>query len=109
MLPFIVEILPVILNSLKNAVTSTTYIENFVGKGVVSMLSTATDIVGRADQAFVVGKGLSNAGVELLGQKLANMTIGDIKAMLDLKNMDPLVVAKLIGQIKDLAIALVSI
>ena len=29
--------------------------------------------------------------------------------MLDLKNMDPIVVAELIGQIKDLAKALVSI
>ena len=57
----------------------------------------------------MVGKGLSKAGVDLLGQKLANMTIGDIKSMLDLKNMDPIVVAELIGQIKDLAKALVSI
>ena len=73
------------------------------------MLTTATDIVGRADQTFVVGQGLSNAGVELLGQKLAGMTIGDIIAMLDLKNLDPVVVAELLVQIKDLAKALVSV
>ena len=73
------------------------------------MLTSATDIVGRADQTFVVGQGLSNAGVELLGQKLAGMTIGDIIAMLDLKNLDPVVVAELLVQIKDLAKALVSV
>jgi len=73
------------------------------------MLTSATDIVGRAEQTFVVGQGLSNAGVELLGQKLAGMTIGDIKAMLDLKNLDPVVVAELLVQIKDLAKALVSV
>ena len=79
------------------------------GKAITSMLTSATDIVGRANQTFVVGQGLSNAGVELLGQKLAGMTIGDIKAMLDLKNLDPVVVAELLVQIKDLAKALVSV
>lgn len=77
-------------------------------KTIISMLTSTTDIVGRAEQTFIVGKGLSNAGVELLGQKLANMTIADIKAMLDLKNLDPVVVAELMGQIKDLCKALLS-
>lgn len=72
------------------------------------MLTNATDIVGRANQVFIVGQGLSNAGVEMLGKKLANMTIGDIQAMLDMKNLDPVVVVKLLGQLKDLAKALVS-
>jgi hypothetical protein len=72
------------------------------------MLTSATDIVGRANQVFIVGQGLSNAGVEMLGKKLANMTIGDIQAMLDMKNLDPVVVVKLLGQLKDLAKALVS-
>jgi hypothetical protein len=30
------------------------------------MLTSATDIVGRANQVFIVGQGLSNAGVEML-------------------------------------------
>jgi hypothetical protein len=47
--------------------------------------------VGRANQVFIVGQGLSNAGVEMLGKKLANMTIGDIQSMLDMKNLDPVV------------------
>lgn len=55
-----------------------------------------------------MGEGLSNAGVDLLGEKLANMTIGDIKAMLDLRNLDPVVVVQLFGQLKELARALVS-
>jgi len=79
------------------------------GDAITSMLTSATDLVGRADQMFVVGQGLSNAGVKSLGQKLAGMTIGDIKSMLDLKNMDPVVVAELLVQIKDLAKALVSV
>jgi hypothetical protein len=36
------------------------------------------------------------------------MTIGDIQSMLDMKNLDPVVVVKLLGQLKDLAKALVS-
>ena len=72
------------------------------------MMTSATDIVGRANQVFIVGQGLSNAGVEMLGKKLANMTIGDIQSMLDMKNLDPVVVVKLLGQLKDLAKALVS-
>jgi hypothetical protein len=38
------------------------------------MLTSATDIVGRANQVFIVGQGLSNAGVEMLGKKLARKT-----------------------------------
>ncbi|VDI54125.1 Hypothetical predicted protein [Mytilus galloprovincialis] len=77
-------------------------------KAITDMLSTATDIVGRADQVFIVGKGLSNSGVKMLGEKLANMTIGEIKAMLDLRNLDPVLIIELFGQLKDLAKALLS-
>jgi hypothetical protein len=72
------------------------------------MLTSATDIVGRANQVFIVGQGLSNSGVEMLGKKLANMAIGDIQAMLDMKNLDPVVGVKLLGQLKDLSKGLVS-
>lgn len=80
-----------------------------LAKAITDMLSTATDIVGRADQVFIVGKGLSNAGVKMLGEKLAHMTIGEIKAMLDLRNLDPVLIIELFGQLKDLAKALVSL
>lgn len=80
-----------------------------VAKAVTEMLSSATDIAGRANQVFIVGKGLSNAGVQMLGEKLAKMTIGEIKAMLDLRNLDPVVVIELFGQLKELSRSLVCI
>ena len=72
------------------------------------MMGATTDIQGRNKQTFVVGKGLSNAGVKLLGDKLANMTIGDLSAMFDMKNIDPMLIYELGVQLKDLAKALVS-
>ena len=57
---------------------------------------------------FVVGKGLTNSGIKLLGNKLAAMTIADLESMLDMKNVDPLEVWKLTNELKDLAKALVS-
>ena len=66
------------------------------------------EIAGRAKQAFIVGNGLSKEGVRLLGKKLACMTIGDLEALLDLKNIDPIKVAELMKNIGDLAKALVS-
>ncbi|VDI79784.1 Hypothetical predicted protein [Mytilus galloprovincialis] len=77
-------------------------------KAVTEMLSSATDIAGRANQVFIVGKGLSNAGVQMLGEKLAKMTIGEIKAMLDLRNLDPVVVIELFGQLKELSRSLLT-
>jgi hypothetical protein len=72
------------------------------------MLGTAVStIAGRAKQAFVVGNGLSQEGKRLLGKKLACMTIGDLEALLDLKNIDPVKVAELMKNIGDLAKALV--
>lgn len=74
------------------------------------MLGTAvSNIAGRAKQAFVVGNGLSQEGTRLLGKKLACMTIGDLEALLDLKNIDPVKVAELMKNIGDLAKALVRI
>lgn len=74
------------------------------------MLGTSvSNIAGRAKQAFVVGNGLSQEGTKLLGKKLACMTIGDLEALLDLKNIDPVKVAELMKNIGDLAKALVRI
>jgi hypothetical protein len=39
---------------------------------------------------------------------IITMTIGDIQSMLDMKNLDPVVVVELLGQLKNLAKALVS-
>ncbi|XP_076076023.1 uncharacterized protein LOC143046845 [Mytilus galloprovincialis] len=77
-------------------------------KAIKEMMSAAKDIAGRKDQAYVVGQGLSNVGVDMLGEKLAKMTIGEIKDMLDLRNLDPVIIVKLFGQLKDLAKALLT-
>ncbi|XP_062596534.1 uncharacterized protein LOC134257978, partial [Saccostrea cucullata] len=79
------------------------------GEAIRNMLGKAvSDIVGRVKQAFIVGNGLSNEGVRLLGQKLACMTIGDLESLLDLKNIDPVKVAELLKELGDLAKALYS-
>ena len=72
------------------------------------MIGTGKKIIGRAAQSFVVGNGLTEEGVRLLGQKLACMTIGDLEALMDMKNIDPLLVAELFKEMRDLFIALVS-
>ncbi|CAC5398334.1 unnamed protein product [Mytilus coruscus] len=83
--------------------------ESVTGGDVIqSMLGATFDIPGRTNHAFVVGQGLTNAGVRLLGQKLANMTIGDIENLLDVKNVDPVEVSKLIDELRDLFKALLS-
>ena len=79
----------------------------FPGSAIADMMGTTSDIIGRTKQAFVVGQGLTNAGVRLLGEKLANMTIGDISSMFDMKNIDPFLIYELGKQLKDLAKALV--
>lgn len=71
------------------------------------MIGAANDIVNRADQIFIVGKGLSKIGTELLGAELANMTIGDLEAMLETNKIDPTMIAKLVHDFIDLAKALV--
>jgi hypothetical protein len=58
---------------------------------------------------FTPGAGLTKAGVELLGAQLAGMTIGEITAMIDSQNLDPVIVFKLIKDIKKLFEALVSL
>ncbi|XP_076086943.1 uncharacterized protein LOC143057517 [Mytilus galloprovincialis] len=78
------------------------------GDIIQRMLGATPDIRGRTKQTFVVGYGLTNAGVRLLGQKLANMTIGDIENLLDMKNVDPVEVSKLIDELRDLFKALLS-
>ena len=72
------------------------------------MIGNVNDVVSRADQLFVVGKGLSKEGAKLLGAQLANMTIGDIEAMLQTNKIDPFVIKDLVADFIDLAKALVS-
>ena len=39
-------------------------------------------------QSYIIGKGLSLNGTKLLAVKLANMTITDLRNLLDVKNLD---------------------
>ncbi|XP_053400990.1 uncharacterized protein LOC123541000 [Mercenaria mercenaria] len=75
---------------------------------ILDMIGSANDIVSRADQLFVVGKGLSKEGTKLLGAQLANMTIGDLEAMLEVNKVDPTMIGKLVHDFIDLAKALYS-
>lgn len=61
------------------------------------------------EEAYAIGQGLSEVGAKLLGEKLANMTIGDIESLLDFKDIDPILVAQLMKDMRDLANALVCL
>ncbi|XP_048250793.1 uncharacterized protein LOC124111176 [Haliotis rufescens] len=78
------------------------------GEKIMQILGNAKDIAGRVGQAFTVGKGLTGSGVKLLGAKLANMTIGQVIAMFDTKNIDPEQALQLTRKLRDLALALYS-
>ena len=65
------------------------------------------DIAGRAEQIFIVGKGLSKEGTKLLGEQLAGMTIGDLEAMLETNKVDPFLVQQIVKDFIELAKAIV--
>lgn len=73
------------------------------------MLGTVKDIAGHSKDLFTPGKGLNKAGVDLLGAQLAGMTIGEITAMIDSQNLDPVIVLQLLNDIKQLFVAVVGI
>ncbi|KAL5015119.1 hypothetical protein ScPMuIL_009389 [Solemya velum] len=73
-----------------------------------NMFDDVKAIAGRANQIFVVGEGLTPAGGKLLGEKLANMTLGDLEAMLDMKNLDPELLIQFTLELRDLCRALYS-
>lgn len=58
---------------------------------------------------YMVGQGLNAKGTKLLSQKLACLTIGDLEALLNFKNMNSSQVSELLSQLKDLAKALVGV
>ena len=73
----------------------------------MDMIGAANDIVNRADQIFVVGKGLTKTGTKLLATEVADMAIGDLEAMLETNKIDPTMIGKLVHDFIDLAKALV--
>lgn len=83
---------------------------SYADQSITRMLSGRTrDQRWRKNQPFTVGKGLTNDGIKLLGNKLAAMTIADLESMLEMKNVDPLEVLKLTNEVRDLAKALVIV
>lgn len=71
------------------------------------MLGKVLGVLGRGDQPYTVGSGLTQAGVELLGAKLANMSIGELLALSEELTISPETAFKISMQIRDLAMAVV--
>ena len=76
---------------------------------IIKVLEAASDIIDNAKNAYQIGKGLTKKGVHQLGKMLANLTIGDLEALLDLNNADPSTIHQIIEDLIDLTTALVSI
>lgn len=74
---------------------------------IANVIGVSNDIRGREKQAYIVGRGVTAVGAEKLAQKLACMTIGDLDALLQIKEVDPQKVSQLLKDIQDMGIALV--
>ncbi|XP_052806226.1 uncharacterized protein LOC128235445 [Mya arenaria] len=75
---------------------------------IVIMLGEPNSTISRANQLFIVGKGLSKLGTDLLGAQLANMTISDIQSLLHTRKVDPFEVCNIVKDFIDLARVLYS-
>ncbi|XP_052806219.1 uncharacterized protein LOC128235437 [Mya arenaria] len=75
---------------------------------IVAMLGDAMSVISRANQLYIVGKGLSRLGTEVLGIQLANMTIGDIQSLLHTKKVNPIQIRVIVNDFIDLARVLYS-
>lgn len=80
---------------------------NFFVAEAISNILKSVDLNGRQHQTYIVGSGVTAKGAKKLAKMLACMTIGDLDALLHLKNIDPAKVAQLLADIQDLAKALV--
>ncbi|KAK3101942.1 hypothetical protein FSP39_007535 [Pinctada imbricata] len=85
-----------------------TFVRNIDGEEQIIALLEGSNEPEREDMLFVVGLGLSQAGVEMLGEELADMTIVDIENLMDQKFVDPSEVFKLSKDLRDLARGLYS-
>lgn len=70
-------------------------------------MGSSASIPGREHQTYIVGSGVTAQGAQNLAKKLACMTVGDLDALLQIKDIDPVKVALLLKEIQDLAKALV--
>ncbi|XP_071798137.1 uncharacterized protein [Asterias amurensis] len=56
----------------------------------------------------IIGGGMTLKGLDALGNRIANMTIGELEAMLDLQNIDPFTVVQLMKDLRALYRTFVS-
>lgn len=77
-------------------------------EAIINLLEDVTDVFKDAKKTYIVGKGLTMKGVQQLGAMLANMTIGDLEALLDLSNIDAVDIHEIISDLIELATTLVS-
>ena len=52
---------------------------------------------------------LTEKGLDAIGRRIANMTIGELEAMLDLQNIDPFIVVQLMKDLRALYRTFVSV
>ncbi|VDH98959.1 Hypothetical predicted protein [Mytilus galloprovincialis] len=89
-------------------VSGETFSGTFTVQGGEEIFKELDFVVTGIKDAYSIGQGLSEVGAKLLGEKLANMTVGDIETLMDFKNIDPILVAQLMKDLRDLAKALYS-
>ena len=58
-------------------------------------------------QSYIIGRGLSLNGTKLLAVKLADMSITDLRNLMDVKHMNTLTVKELLQDIRDVTKSLV--
>ena len=58
-------------------------------------------------QSYIIGRGLSLNGTKLLAVKLADMSITDLRNLIDVKHMNTLTVKELLQDVRDLTKSLV--
>ena len=58
-------------------------------------------------QSYIIGSGLSINGTKLLAIKLANLTLLELRNILDVKQMDQSTISTMLDDLKDLERALV--
>ncbi|XP_076085326.1 uncharacterized protein LOC143056125 [Mytilus galloprovincialis] len=95
-------------NSTTVGVSGETFSGTFTVQGAEEIFKELKVAVTGIKDAYAIGQGLSEVGAKLLGEKLANMTVGDIETLMDFKNVDPILVAQLMKDLRDLAKALLS-
>lgn len=69
------------------------------------MISSGSEL--DSQQSYIIGEGLSKNGTKLLAIKLANLTLLELRNVLDIKQMDQSSINSLLMDLRDLERALV--